>query len=516
MLGHYTTGLRSDAPWGDTKSSRQSTERRGRSSGEPMTEIRRGRDKLLRRTRILATLGPASSATRALRGLLAAGADAFRINFSHGSPEEQRRLIRRARAVARGLHREVAIVADLQGPKLRLGDVVNHSIEVHDGQRLRLDQDPTPGSADRLSISVPELSSAARPGDPLLLGDGNVELRVEQVSSTAIHTRVVQGGTIRSHQGIYLPRARLRGSILGPKDLQDLTVALEERVDFVALSFVGTARDVREARRSIAERTREPVGVIAKIERARALESIDGILHESEGIMVARGDLGIEVPLERLALEQKRLVALAQRAGRPSIVATQMLLSMVSLPRPTRAEATDVANAILDGTDAVMLSEESAIGSFPTLAVAWMDRIARATEGAIDRERFRTPRTDRRPPPTEEAVAEAAVRTAEAIRAGAIVVPTHSGRTARLVSRLRPAVPILALSRLETTRRHLALTWGVHTESVPARLSLDQLRRFAESASRRAFDLPGGRPVVMTAGYPVEGRPTNLVTVTST
>jgi len=469
-----------------------------------------------RRTRILVTLGPASASSRSLQALLEAGADAFRINFSHGSANEQRLLIRRARAVARRMRREVAIVADLQGPKLRVGAIANNSVVVHDGQLLDLDQNSAPGTAKRLSLSVPDFSSAALAGDPLLLGDGNVELRVMEVSSGVIRTRVIQGGVIHSHQGIYLPRARLRGPILGPKDLEDLAVALHERVDFIALSFVATARDVREARRLLTERTQESVGIIAKIERAQALESIDGILRDSEAIMVARGDLGIEVPLERLALEQKRLVALAQKAGRESIVATQMLLSMVSSPRPTRAEATDVANAILDGADAVMLSEESAIGSFPALAVAWMDRIARTTEGAIDRERFRTPRTDRRSPPTEEALAEAAVRTAEAIRAGALVVPTHSGRTARLVSRLRPAVPILALSRLEATRRHLALTWGVRTESVPSRLSLDQLRRFAEDASRRAFHLAAGQPVVMTAGYPVEGRPTNLVTVTST
>ncbi|HLY77650.1 MAG TPA: pyruvate kinase, partial [Thermoplasmata archaeon] len=415
MLGHYTTGLCFDAPWGDTKSSRQSMGRSPRGSGEPMPGSRRGLQHLLRRTRILVTLGPASSSLSAIRALIGAGADAFRINFSHGSPEEQRRLIRRTRAASRLLGREVAVVADLQGPKLRVGEIENRSILVEKNSRLRLDQDPAPGTPRRLSISVPNLRSAARPGDPLLLGDGNVELRVERVSSDSIQTRVVQGGTILSHQGIYLPRARLRGSILGSKDLSDLGLALSEGADFIALSFVGSYRDVREARRAVRRRTKAPVGLIAKIERASALDGIDGILHESDGIMVARGDLGIEVPLERLAIEQKRLVALAHQAGRPTIVATQMLLSMVSSPRPTRPEATDVANAILDGADAVMLSEESAIGAFPTQAVAWMDRIARVTETTIDRERFRAQRPSRGFPLTEEAVADAAVRTAEAI-----------------------------------------------------------------------------------------------------
>jgi pyruvate kinase len=468
-----------------------------------------------RRTRILATLGPASSSPRALRSLLVAGADAFRVNFSHGSPTEQRRLIRNARSAAAALGREVAIVADLQGPKLRLGALLDNSLTLVDGQHMALDRDPRPGTRERIPVILPRLRSSARVGDPVLLGDGNIELRVERITDKGLQVRVVRGGVIHSNQGIYLPRAHLRASGLGRRDLRDLEVALEEQVDFVALSFVGSARDVRQARKAIAERTSAPVGLISKIERAEALSAIDEILEHSDGIMVARGDLGIEVPLERLALEQKRLLRLGQRAGRQTIVATQMLLSMVASPRPTRAEATDVANAILDGTDAVMLSEESAIGSFPALAVAWMDRIARATESGIDRERFRIGSPDLPVPPVEEAVAAAAVATAETIRAGAIVVPTHSGRTARLVARLRPSVPILALARLTTTRRSLSLTWGVHAVPAPAHLSLDALRTLAERTCRRAYALPKGSPVVVTAGYPVEGRPTNLVTVTS-
>ena len=513
MLGHYTTGLRPDAPWGDTKSSSQSTGRGPPRAGTMANSVR-GREQRLRRTRILATLGPASSSPRTLRSLLEAGADGFRVNFSHGTPDEQRQLIRRGRAASRSLHRDVAIMADLQGPKIRLGAVANDSVMLTEGQRVRLDGRAIRGGVDRLPVQMPRLGSAARRGDPILLGDGGIELRVEGTGSNTIVTRVIRGGAVHSHQGIYLPRARLRRSVLGSKDLDDLDLALKEQVDFVALSFVSSAADVRRARRFIAERTVGPVGIVAKIERAAALDSIEGILRESDGIMVARGDLGIEVPLERLALEQKRLVTLGQRAGKQTIVATQMLISMVSAPRPTRAEATDVANAILDGTDAVMLSEESAVGAFPVLAVAWMDRIARATEGAIDRERFRVSDPQSGARLTEEAVADAAVRTAETIGAGAIVVPTHSGRTARLVSRLRPAVPILALSRSRATRRKLALTWGVQTEPSPARLSLDQLRRLAERSCRRVYSLPPGCPIVMTAGYPVEGRPTNLVTVT--
>lgn len=469
-----------------------------------------------RRTRILATLGPATSTASEIRALLEAGADAVRINFSHGTTESQRQLMRRARAAAGRQHKEIALVADLQGPKLRIGPVARESVELVAGRNLVLDTDKAAGTANRLPVGLPDLASAARPGDPILLGDGNVELRVVRAAPSVLHVRVVQGGLVHSHQGIYLPRARLRGPILGDKDLNDLSVALDEGADFVALSFVADGRDIDRARREIRRRTDRTVGIIAKIERAKALTSLEEILHASDGIMVARGDLGIEVPLERLAVEQKRLLAAGQRAGRPSVVATQMLLSMVTSPRPTRAEATDVANAILDGADAVMLSEESAVGSYPVLAVRWMDRIARATEGLIARERFRVPTAGPGPQHAEEAVADAAVRTAEATGAGVIVVPTHSGRTANLVSRLRPAVPILALSRLEATRHRLALTWGVRAVHVPARLSLDQLRQLAEQRARQVYDLPPGTPVVMTAGYPVEGRPTNLVLVTST
>lgn len=447
--------------------------------------------------------------------MLESGADAFRVNFSHGTAADQRQLIHLARGAAARIHRDVAIVADLQGPKLRLGVVKNDSVALGEGDRVRLGRSSARGTGHRLPVKIPRLSSVAGTGDPILLGDGSIELRVEARKGSELVARVVRGGIVHSHQGIYLPRARPRATLLGSKDLADLAIALQEQVDFVALSFVARASDVRQARAAISERTERKVGIIAKIERAAALESIEGILSESDAIMVARGDLGIDVPLERLALEQKRLVTLGQRAGKQTIVATQMMLSMVSSPRPTRAEATDVANAILDGTDAVMLSEESAVGAFPALAVAWMDRIARATETAIDRERFRNSHPRDSFVLTEEAVAEAAVRTAETIGAGAIVVPTHSGRTARLVSRLRPAVPILALSRSQAVRRNLALTWGVQTEPSPARLSLDQLRRHAERACRQIYSLPPGSPVVMTAGYPVEGRPTNLVTVTS-
>ncbi|HKV89921.1 MAG TPA: pyruvate kinase [Thermoplasmata archaeon] len=466
----------------------------------------------MRRTKLLVTIGPASTSTAVVDRLLALGTDAFRINFSHGTDTEHRAALLGLRSAADRVKREVALVADLQGPKIRIGDLRGGSIVLDVGHHWRLDTRPEPGDLLRAPVSLPELTRSVRPGDPLLLGDGVVELVVSSVEAGGVDATVVHGGSVSSHAGLFLPRAQLRAEILGPKDRHDLEVALSGGADFIALSFVRDGADVRSARKRIMAAGRPEVGLIAKIERAEALKNIDGILDAADGIMVARGDLGIEVPLERLALEQKSLVAKANAANTPVIVATQMLLSMVTSPRPTRAEATDVANAVLDGADAVMLSEESAVGRFPVEAVEWLDRICRATEGAI---RPRSPAVTGPPSAAgsaEVAVAAAAVRLAEEVGAVAIVTPTHSGRTARLVAASRPSTPVLAISSLGATRRRLALTWGVEAFECPAELPLDALRTFAE---RLAASRPGARPgapLVLTAGYPVEGRPTNLVT----
>jgi len=319
---------------------------------------------------------------------------------------------------------------------------------------------------------------------------------------------------VTSHAGLFLPRAHLRAEILGRKDRADLTLAVAEGVDFVALSFVTDGRDVRTARRLLAPlEGGASVALIAKIERAEALARIDSILDEADGIMVARGDLGIEVPLERLALEQKRLVAKANAAGKPVIVATQMLLSMLNSPRPTRAEATDVANAVLDGADAVMLSEESAVGQYPIESVLWLDRITRSTEVAMAHGEIRAPSPGTADDSPEWSVARAAVQLATSVAAAAIVTPTHSGRTARLVSAHRPPMPIVALSTQPVTRRQLSLVWGVRSAPSPARLSLLELRALARRSALRVAGVGRADQIVLTAGYPVEGRPTNLVTV---
>ncbi len=467
----------------------------------------------MRRTKVLATLGPASNRPERVRALLDAGADAFRINLAHGSAEEHLTVLRRVRREAKRLGREVPIVADVPGPKIRLGLLAAPSLELRTGQRWVLDQDPAPGDARRVGVELPTFRQVARPGDPALLGDGSVELRVLRASPAEIETIVVHGGTIGSHAGLYLPRAKLRTEILGPNDRTLAGPLLEEGVEFLALSFVRSGREVRSARKWAETRTSTgSVGVVAKIERAEALEGIDGILAESDGIMVARGDLGIELPLERLALEQKRLVRRANVAGKFAIVATQMLLSMLASPRPTRAEATDVANAVLDGAAAVMLSEESAIGAYPAEAVRWLARIAEETEPEFDPRAVREAREAAPLGGTEQSVAAAAVHLAEAVGAGAIVTPTHSGRTARLVAALHPACPVLALSHSERVRGRLGLVGGVRTGRAPAHRDLPRLTEEAERLVDR-FGLAASGPVVLTAGYPLEGRPTNLLTL---
>jgi pyruvate kinase len=467
----------------------------------------------MRATKILVTVGPATDSDAGIEGLLRAGADGFRLNFSHGSDEAHRTTLRRLRRLVATSGRPRAIVADLQGPKIRLGELRAPNYALRAGAELRLDTRPEPGDGHRVPVTYPDLTRAVVAGDPLLLGDGSVALTVTEVGAAGVVARVVNGGVLSAHAGLYLPRAKLRAELLGPKDRADLRLAIAEGVDFVAVSFVRDGEDLRRVRREIrAVRPGATVGLIAKIERAEALAHLDDILREAEAIMVARGDLGIEVPLERLALEQKALVRRATEAGRTVIVATQMLLSMVSSPRPTRAEATDVANAVLDGADAVMLSEESAVGEYPVEAVRWLDRIARATEPAIDRERFaRVPATAS----PEAFVAESAVRLAAATRAGAIVTPTHSGRTARLVARHRPRTPVWAFCSNDTIRRQLALAWGVRSFATPAHQSLVQIRRRAVDTASEEH-LPTGRGLVLTAGYPVEGRPTNLVTLVET
>jgi len=427
------------------------------------------------RTRIVATLGPASDAR--VGELIEAGVDVFRLNFSHGTHAEHGERIRAIRRAAG--HRAVAILQDLGGPKLRLGRPVQGR------------------TGDVVALSLP---ATVRRGDPVLLADGRMQLEVID----AQHARVLVGGDIPAGKGINLPSSRLDFPALTDKDRDDLRFGVAHGVDLVALSFVARPDDLVEARAA-------GLPVIAKIERAGALEHLEAIVAAADGVLVARGDLGVEIPIERVPLVQKELIALANRLAKPVITATQMLRSMVESPLPTRAEATDVANAVLDGTDAVMLSEETAIGAWPLEAVQMMARILGQVEPALG-SRLVPPA----PGAAAEEIAHAACVLAERLGARAIVIGTRTGFTARNVARHRPPVPIVALTPDEAVRRRLSLVWGVTAVTVPWYDAPEGvLRRFREPVLATRL-VPPGAPVVVTAVWPgTQTGDTNLVHATT-
>ena len=430
-----------------------------------------------RAVHIVCTIGPASREPQVLRGLVEAGMNVARINFAHGNAAEHREAVSRIRAASVEVGRPVAILQDLAGPKIRLGELLPATVTLESGARVVLACGDSKGDAARLPVPDEYLAAEARPGAPILLGDGAVELEIEEVDGAEIHCRVVVGGPISSGKGVNAPGAVSTRPILGEKDLRDLELGAELGVDLVGVSYVRSEEDVSSVRRSLKKLGR-PSGLVAKLETKLALENLDGILARADAVMIARGDLSLEIPFERVPIEQKRIVQAAIRAGRPAITATQMLQSMVTALRPTRAEITDVANAVLDGSDAVMLSDETAVGIDPVRACRTMCRIIEATEEAYPR----------RPETPLEGVNEelrdlvvfsaAAVRTARECGARAIVTWSRGGIAARLLSRQRPDVPIVAPSRYEDTWRRLALPYGVRPVLCPhGRMSLSQLER---------------------------------------
>jgi pyruvate kinase len=463
------------------------------------------------RTKIVCTIGPASRSPEALGRLVDAGMDVARLNFSHGSHREHADVIATVRRIGEKARRPIAILQDLAGIKLRIGDIASGTIRLEPGAAFTLTSRPVAGDAREVSVSSPELLQGFRPGDRLLLSDGELELTVDSASATDARCRVVAGGSLSSHKGISMPARSVDASGLTAKDRDDLAFGVSQGVDYVALSFVRSAADVRQARTLLASQG-ATTPLIAKIENQAAVSHVDEILAESDGIMVARGDLGVETPLERVPLVQKMLIEKANRAGKPVITATQMLLSMVENPRPTRAEVGDVANAILDGTDALMLSEETAAGRYPAEAVATMRRIAEDTETAFPFEQWMRRFEDRILQTLPEAVAGAASELAEHIGAAAIVAWTESGATARLVAKHRPRRPILALSTDPATARRLALVWGVIPLVTEEARDTDAMMEKAPMlAVAHGLARPGDK-VVITAGIPM-GVPgsTNLI-----
>jgi pyruvate kinase len=451
-----------------------------------------------RRTKIVATIGPASSSPETIGALIEAGMDGARLNMSHGVYDDHRRraaLVREAEIAAK---RPIALIADLQGPKLRLGDL-EQPIMLNRGSEVVIAGEDAAQDGD-LPISPAVLGSVLQVGNDVLIDDGHVRLRVEDVQRGRARCQVVTGGVVSSHKGVNLPGVPLPIPSITRKDLDDLEFALELGVDFVALSFVRSASDVRALRTLIEARGSE-AHVIAKIEKAEAIAALDEILAESDAVMVARGDLGVEIGVALVPLVQKRIIIAALERGKPVITATQMLESMIHQAEPTRAEASDVANAILDGTSALMLSGETAIGEYPVESVAYMDRIARAVEPSLGYRHELPERADE--PTVGQAMSNAACDLAEALRAKAILVPTYTGRTASVVARLRPRAPIIALTQHDYALRQMAIEWGVSAFLIPECDDVDTLLATSRGAALESGLVDEGDRVVITAGTAV-------------
>lgn len=452
-----------------------------------------------RKVKILATLGPASSEEAVIEKLFEAGADVFRINMSHADHDLMRELVRRIRNVERKLGRPIGILADLQGPKLRVGKFKDGKVELTPGQIFTLDDNETPGDETRVFLPHPEILQAVQAGDRLLIDDGRLALQAEAVDGKSIRCKVISGTKISDRKGVSLPDTTLPVGALTEKDRRDLDAVLLEDIDWVALSFIQRPEDLAEVRKI----ARGRVALMSKIEKPQAVTRLDEIIELSDALMVARGDLGVEMPLESVPGIQKQIVRACRKAGKPVVVATQMLESMISAPVPTRAEVSDVATAVFDGADAVMLSAESAAGDYPVEAVATMARIAEKVErdpnypSIVNNQRSEPEATG------ADAVSLAARQIATTLNLSAIICYTSSGTTGLRASRERPLTPIIALSPVVETARRLSIVWGLHCVVTEDAHDLDDVvNRACNIAYREDFAKPGDR-VIITVGVPL-------------
>jgi pyruvate kinase len=461
----------------------------------------------MRRTKIVCTIGPASSAPEMIRQLIQAGMDVARLNFSHGTHAEHGRVIAAIREIAGELGTPVAILQDLQGPKIRLGKFRGGRASLVAGAEFSLTTRSVEGTAELASCSYERLPQDVKPGDRILLVDGLIELAVLRVTADSVCCRVVSGGDIGDHRGINLPGVAVSASSVTVKDQEDLQFGIAQGVDAVAVSFIRGPEDVLEVKELINEYGGD-VPVVAKLEKPEAITHLEAILAVTDGVMVARGDLGVELPLEEVPLVQKEIIRRARVLAKPVITATQMLESMVSNPRPTRAEASDVANAILDGTDAVMLSAETAAGKYPVETVRVMARIASQAETGLPDLAATIERASTFP----DVISEAACRAAAEIKARAIVAFTQSGFTARLLSKYRPEAPIIALSPCESVRRRLNLHWGVVPKTIRSIQNTDELVDEIEAVLLEERAVRVGDALVVVAGAPLFVRgTTNMI-----
>jgi len=452
----------------------------------------------LRKAKILATLGPASDSLEQIRALVEAGADVFRLNLSHGTQADHRRRYERVRQVEQELARPIGVLVDLQGPKLRVGTFAGGAVELAVGDKFRLDLSNAPGDQMRAPLPHPEVLAALKPGAELLLDDGRIRLRVETVAANHADTVILAGGRLSDRKGLNLPDAVLGISPLTDKDRADLQFGLDLGTDWIALSFVQRPEDVAEARRLIGQRA----AIIVKIEKPLALTHLDELIHLSDAIMVARGDLGVEMPPEDVPSAQKRIVGACRLAGKPVVVATQMLDSMVHATAPTRAEASDVATAVYDGADAMMLSAESASGDYPIESVSMMNRIIARTERDPLYRRLMAAQHPEPEATAADAISAAASQVAHTLSAAAIITYTTSGSTSLRAARERPDVPILCLTSSRDTARRLALVWGTHCVETSDVSSFSEMVDKACRIAREENFAETGQRVVVTAGVP--------------
>lgn len=453
----------------------------------------------MRRTKIVCTIGPASESPEKVEKLLLAGMNVARLNFSHGTHEEHGNRIQVLKEKAKQLDKYLGILLDTKGPEIRTGMVSEAGVKLENGAALILDTDTKSlGSAERIGITYKELWQEVKPGTHILLDDGLIDLEVQSVQSEKIQTTVCNGGLLKSQKGVNVPGVPIQLPAVTDKDVSDIQFGLTQGIDFIAASFTRKASDILAVRK-IVEEANANVKIIAKIESHEGLDNLDSILEVVDGLMVARGDLGVEIPVEEVPIAQKEMIRKCHLLGKPVIVATQMLDSMIRQPRPTRAEASDVANAILDGTDAIMLSGETAAGQYPVEAVKMMDKIARRTEKVyLDEQTPRHPHLN-----IAEAISHATYTIAHDLEASAILTPTHSGLTARMISKYRPKSLVIAATPFDFVARQLTLQWGVYPLLIAESSGTDQLLSTAVNEALAHDLVQTGNTVVITAGVPV-------------
>ena len=453
------------------------------------------------RTKIVCTIGPASRDEDVLRQMIRAGMNVARINFSHGEQVEHEKDIALIRRLAEEEDRDLAIIADLQGPKFRVGKIANDRVTLKTGQEVILTTRPAPGSTQEVNMPHPELIHAMRAGNHIFLDDGLLEFRVESVNGDDARCTILNGGVLKSHNGVALIGGDLDMPAVTKKDRQDLAFVARQDVDFIAQSFVRTPEDILTLRGAMKD-AGVSLSIIAKIEKAEAIDNFDDILTVSDGIMVARGDLGVETPLAEVPVHQKHIISKANRAGKPVITATQMLDSMTFNPRPTRAEVSDVANAVLDGTDAVMLSRETAIGQYPVTVVKTMARITQVTEENFPYHIWAHETALLKADTVIDSISQTAADMAEELGAAAIICPTRSGHTVRVVARYRPRAPIFATTPNPATLRRLALVWGVESSLIEHSSNTDDILIQSIEKATEKLALQKGDKIIITAGVP--------------